>query len=66
MGALTRTCAICALVALAACTTVKGDFCALAKPQRPSQAEIDTMSDARVAEVLAHNRKLQQLCGVRP
>lgn len=55
-----------ALLALAACTTVKGDFCALAKPQRPSQAEIAAMSDARAAEVLVHNRLGTRLCGWRP
>lgn len=55
-----------ALLALAACTTVKGDFCALAKPQRPSQAEIAAMSDARAAEVLAHNRLGQRLCRWAP
>lgn len=52
-----------ALLALAACTTPAGDFCDIALPMRPSQAEIDAMSDARVAEVLAHNRKGQAMCG---
>lgn len=54
------------LLAITGCTTVKGDFCALAKPQRPSQAEIEAMTDARVAEVLAHNRRGQELCGWHP
>lgn len=54
-----------ALLALAACQTVGGDFCDIAKPQRPTQAEIDAMTDERVAEVLAHNRKGQAMCGWR-
>ena len=58
---------IAALGIMVGCASVQsGTFCTIAKPQRPSQAEIDAMTDARVAEVLAHNRKLQQLCGVRP
>ncbi len=54
------------LLALAACQTASGAFCDIAKPQRPSAAEIEAMSDARVAEVLAHNIKGQRLCGWRP
>lgn len=58
---------IAALGIMVGCASVpSGSFCTIAKPQRPSQAEIDAMTDARVAEVLAHNRKLQELCGVRP
>jgi len=58
---------IAALGIMVGCASVpSGTFCTIAKPQRPSQAEIEAMTDARVAEVLAHNRKLQQLCGVRP
>ena len=52
------------LVLVTGCQTMgKGSFCAIAKAQRPSQGEVDAMSDARVAEVLAHNRKGQRLCG---
>lgn len=51
------------LLALTACTTPSGSWCDIARPQRPSQAEIDAMSDARVAEVLAWNRKGAALCG---
>ena len=53
------------LLALTACQTASGSFCAIARPQRPSQAEIDVMTDARAAEVLAFNRKGQKLCGWR-
>lgn len=55
--------ALCALLALSACQTASGSFCDIAKPQRPSVAEIEAMSDARVAEVLAHNEKGRKLCG---
>jgi len=66
VGALIRTCAFLALVALAGCQSASGTFCDIAKPQRPSATEIATMSDARVQEVLAHNLKGQRLCGWRP
>ena len=64
---VTRLILLAALGIMVGCASVpSGTFCTIAKPQRPSQAEIEAMTDARVAEVLAHNRKLQQLCGVRP
>lgn len=51
---------------LVSCTTTpSGSWCDIARPQRPSQAEIDAMSDARVAEVLAWNRKGAKLCNWR-
>lgn len=52
-----------ALLALVACTTPSGSFCEIARPMRPSGAEIAAMTDARVAEVLAHNEKGRKLCG---
>lgn len=55
-----------ALLALVACTAPSGSFCEIAKPMRPSAAEIAAMSDARVAEVLAHNETGRRLCGWRP
>lgn len=55
-----------ALLALAGCQTMSGDFCTLAKPIRLSHVVIDVMSDAEVADVLAHNEKLAALCRVRP
>jgi hypothetical protein len=59
---MVKIAALCALLALSACQTASGSFCQIARPQRPSAAEIEAMSDARVAEVLAHNRKGQKLC----
>lgn len=55
-----------ALLALAACQTPGGSFCDVAKPMRPTAAEIDGMSDDSVAAVLAHNEKGARLCGWRP
>lgn len=60
-----RLIACAALLALMACTTPSGSFCEIARPMRPSAAEIAAMSDARVAEVLAHNEKGTKLCGWR-
>lgn len=57
---------VCALLALVACQAASGSFCQIAKPMRPSAAEIEAMSDARAAEVLAHNRKGQELCRWKP
>ena len=63
---MVKVIACAALLALAACTTPSGSFCQIAKPDRPSAAEIAAMSDARVAAVLAHNLKGQKLCGWKP
>ncbi len=50
------------LLTLAGCQTTGGDFCAVSRPIRPTRAEVATMSDATVADVLAHNRKGAALC----
>lgn len=50
---------------LAACQT-GGTFCDVSKPIRLAQAEIATMSDQSVAQVLTHNEKGERLCGWRP
>lgn len=51
------------LIALAGCQTTKGNFCAIAQPQRPSQATINAMTDAEVAQALAALEKGKRLCG---
>lgn len=66
MGALIRTCAVLALVATTGCQSSRGTFCDIAKPQRPSAAAVDAMTDAQVREMLALNLKGQRLCGWRP
>lgn len=59
-----RSMGVATMLFVAACqTTTSGSFCDIARPQRPSAAEIAAMSDARVAQVLALNRKGQKLCG---
>jgi hypothetical protein len=41
-------------------------WCATNDPHRPSKAEIAAMSDARVKQVLAHNRLGQKRCQWKP
>ena len=54
--------AVILLVFLTACTTASGTFCKIAKPIRPSDQVVDTMTDEEVAAALAHNRKGAELC----
>ncbi len=54
------------ILALVGCTTTKGSFCTVAKAIRPSKETIEKLTDAEVAAILAHNRKLQKLCRVQP
>lgn len=64
MGKVTT---LCLLLALTACTqTTRGSYCAIARPDRPTQAEIDAMSDERVKEMLVRNEVGANLCGWRP
>lgn len=58
--------ATCAIFALVGCNTTSGSFCAIAKPIRPTQAEIAALSDAQVTAILEHNTKGMKLCGWRP
>ncbi|MCB1484849.1 MAG: hypothetical protein KDJ17_08145 [Hyphomicrobiaceae bacterium] len=51
------------LLLLAACQATGGSFCDIADPIRLSAERIDTLSDAEVARILAHNTKGQRLCG---
>lgn len=55
-----------ALLALAACASPKGSFCAIATPLRPSAATLAVMSDAEVRAMLQHNETGRKLCGWRP
>jgi predicted small secreted protein len=54
------------LSGLAACQTVRGSFCDVAKPIRLSDATVDAMADAEVKEALAHNEKGRKLCRWKP
>lgn len=60
-----RSLALACLLAIAACTTTKGSFCEIAKPVRIGAAAIDSLSDAEVKAILAHNQKGARLCGWR-
>lgn len=52
---------------LAGCAApTRGTFCDVAKPIRPTAAEVADMSDASVTATLEHNRKGAALCGWKP
>jgi hypothetical protein len=57
-------CAIC-LVALVGCQTVKSSHCTAFEAVRPSQAQIDVMTDAEVERALAELLKFERICGVK-
>jgi uncharacterized lipoprotein YajG len=61
-------CAIClaALCILAGCQTVKSSHCTTFEAVRPSQAQIDVMTDAEVERALAELLKFERICGERP
>jgi hypothetical protein len=63
---MVKAVALAALLVLSACQTPSAGFCAIAKPMRPTAAEIDAMSDQSVTAMLSHNLKGQKLCGWRP
>lgn len=54
------------LLALTACQSSKGSFCALSEPDRFSKETIATMTDAQVRKSLAKNELGQRLCGWKP
>jgi hypothetical protein len=58
-------CAIC-LAALVGCQTVKSSHCTAFEAVRPSQAQIDVMTDAEVERALAELLKFERICGDRP
>lgn len=67
MGPLIKFAACLAIITLVACTTTpKGTFCQISDPIRLSPAAVAALSDAEVETILAHNRKLQRLCGIQP
>ena len=54
-----------ALLALAACQTVKSSHCKGFDAIPPSIAEIDVMTPERKARVLAELLKFERICGVK-
>lgn len=57
---------IASLLLLIACKTTGGSFCAVSQPIRPSASTIAHLSDAEVAQILAHNKKGERLCRWKP
>lgn len=55
-----------AVLALAGCQTPRGSFCEIAEPIRLTAEEVDALGDPAITAVLAHNEKLERLCGVKP
>lgn len=63
---MVKVAALVLLIALAACQTSKGSFCAIADPIRPSAAALASMTDAEVRKALEHNETGARLCGWKP
>lgn len=51
---------------LAACQTVKSSHCTAFDAIRPSQAQIDVMTDLEVEKMLIELEKFRRICGVKP
>ena len=51
---------------LTACQTVKSSHCTAFEAIRPSQAQIDVMTDAEVERALVELEKFRRICGVKP
>lgn len=62
---MVKAIALAVLLALTACQTPSAGFCSIAKPLRPTTAEIEAMSDQSVVAMLAHNERGKALCGWR-
>ena len=63
--------AIMMFMVVGGCATLSGGraggaFCEVAKPERPSSAEIRAMTPERRREFLAHNRFSAKQCGWAP
>lgn len=54
------------LVTLVGCTTTPGGTFCVGKPHRFSDATVNVMTDAEVAQELAHNKQGAALCGWKP
>lgn len=56
---------VAALLALAACQTSKSSHCTAFEAVRPSQAQINVMTDAEVERTLIELEKFRRICGVK-
>ena len=54
------------LIFLVSCNTTKSGHCAAFDAIRPSQAQIDVMTDAEVERTLVELEKFRRICGVKP
>lgn len=57
--------AVLLLLALTACQTAKSGHCTAFEAIRPSQAQIDVMTDAEVERALIELEKFRRICGVK-
>lgn len=53
-----------AAVSMSGCVTSSGSFCDIAQAIRPSVH--DVLTDGTKRQILAHDEKLRELCGVGP
>ena len=50
-------------VLVGGCVTRPGDFCDVAKPQRPSRAVYEAMTGREKADLVKHNEHGEKQCG---
>lgn len=56
--------ALCAF--LAGCQTPSGNYCQISSVIRPELRDVEAISDSLAAQIVAHNEKMQRLCGAKP
>lgn len=61
-----RALILASLLGLAACQTSGGSFCDVSRPHVFQPGEVNTLTDERVEELLAHNEKGTKLCNWKP
>lgn len=66
MTFLARLALISMLALAGGCARTTGDFCDLAKPQRPTAASLAVMSEQEKRDLVVHNELGEERCGWRP